>query len=648
MSAICGILYLDGQAARPEALEPMLTALAPYGLDGSGVWHDTQILLGQQLTHTTPESRHERLPLWHSESTTALLADARLDNRDELAATLGLADHPERPDSAFILAAWQQWGEACVDHLEGDYLIVIWDQSQRTLFCAIDPTGRRTLFYHHNAHHFAFASIHKGLLAAPGVPHQFDETHLVRRTLYPTVTTLLHPGRTCYHEIRFLAGGRTLRLTPNRSAPTIRHYWQAELPAELPIRSDGELREAFQATFNQALRPRLRSAWPVGSLLSGGLDSSGIVAAAAPLLAAEGRSLHTFSAVSLPGLGADATDERHYIDAFRTTPNLHFHLHDAPERGPFDPEQLDYAATHQGPCPGAYSRRFLYIAFFEEAQRLGIRTLLDGCGGELSATHHGEQQLLHLLLRGAWPTLGRELVAKSRIEERPLPRLLLQTLLKPLLPRPLLPLLRPATYNAPRPHPFQRDYLNAHLSAEELRHLQRTHIHQQLSAPRELRRDQQRAILKSQLAPGGGHSEFGITVIQPYYDRRLLRFGLALPGAYQHRNGYKRYPLRGGLEGLLPPRIQWRPGKQPFCCDYHHRYNRQLPQVAERLAAYQQQPELTRRFDIPRLLTLTEIRSCGLADSNEMVWNSLMLLPQSLQLLHFFSQQRSEPTAIRP
>jgi asparagine synthase (glutamine-hydrolysing) len=96
--------------------------------------------LGQRRLHTTPESLYEQQPLVRAQGSRILVADSRLDNRDELAEALGIApaERATLPDSALLLAAYEKWGDRCPEHLLGDFAFALWDQTTCTLLCARD------------------------------------------------------------------------------------------------------------------------------------------------------------------------------------------------------------------------------------------------------------------------------------------------------------------------------------------------------------------------------------------------------------------------------------------------------------------------------------------------------------------------------
>src|SRR4030065_2541488 len=160
MSAICGIFQLSGESLPPHVLDPTITALLNYGLDGSSTWLSGEVALGHLMTHVTAESCVEVLPFEDSIAQLTITADARLDNREELISLLGIntAAKAETSDSQLILKAYQRWGNECPRYLLGDFAFAIWDQKNGSLFCARDVMGVKPLYYFRNHTHFCFSS----------------------------------------------------------------------------------------------------------------------------------------------------------------------------------------------------------------------------------------------------------------------------------------------------------------------------------------------------------------------------------------------------------------------------------------------------------------------------------------------------------
>ena len=145
MSAIFGILRFDGRDASPGDLERMGNVLAHRGPDGRKFVVDGPIGLGHGLMRVNNEDLFEAQPLRNRAAGLTLVADCRIDNREELAEAFGLsaADIRDMPDSAFVLHAYRKWGEDCVEHLLGDFAFAVWDSHAKKLVLVRDHMGQR-------------------------------------------------------------------------------------------------------------------------------------------------------------------------------------------------------------------------------------------------------------------------------------------------------------------------------------------------------------------------------------------------------------------------------------------------------------------------------------------------------------------------
>ena len=331
MSAIFGIVNLDGRPVDPEDFDRMGLALSHRGPDGSSAWVDGPVALGVQIMHITPESLYEKVP--YGTGTLHITATARLDNREALSETLGIppSEHNTISDSRLILHAYEQWGEACPEHLLGDFAFMIWDRERRKLVCATDHMGVRPLFYTGTSQRFIFASEIKGILAVPDVPVRLNARKLSE---YSFLIARYDFETTFYEDIYQLP--KATMVTADTDGIRKRVYWKSTPAEDLHCRSDAEWLEALKALVFQAMEARLRSARPVVALLSGGMDSSSIVAVTARILEKRGQSLTVLAAVNPDGISTGSRDERYFIDQFRTWDNVNIEYIVDEWRGPFD------------------------------------------------------------------------------------------------------------------------------------------------------------------------------------------------------------------------------------------------------------------------------------------------------------------------
>jgi asparagine synthase (glutamine-hydrolysing) len=571
MSGICGIFRRNGEPVTGASLQAMLERLRHRGPDGEGVWFDGAAGFGHCMLHVTPESLTEKQPRTGAGGNYAITADARIDNRAELAAKLDLDPHAHLPDSEFILAAYRKWGESCPYMLQGDFAFAIWDAARRQVFCASDPMGVKSLYYHLSGNAFVFASEIKALFALPETPRQLNELRVAEYL----VTLFEDRSGTFYRDILRLPGAYALSVDARNSY--LRRYWTLDAEHELRLGSDGEYVEAFREVFGEAVRRRTRSAFPVGSALSGGLDSSSVACMARETKAPETGPLHTFSLI-FPDLPADdrrVIDERPQMQAVIDSGGFSPHFIQADQLSPlWQVDRMHYHLDHANCAPNLY----LHWAMYNCAQQSGVRVFLDGFDGD-SAVSHGFERLTELAQTGHWRTLWREttLLSQNHLAGIRRRRILKEYCVKPLAPR--------WAYMAWRlVHGRRGGAAPEFLISPDLK--RRTDIERRartLLAPeyawtlrRSARRTHEGYISQALYAytleiADKASAAFGLEARYPFFDRRVLEFCLSLPAEQKLAQGWNRWILRRAMSGILPAEVQWRHNKGNLSPNFHRR-----------------------------------------------------------------------------
>jgi asparagine synthase (glutamine-hydrolysing) len=290
MSGIAGILHLDGAPVDRSFVSAMADALAFRGPDAQNVWTDGSVGFAHTLLATTFESEGERQPAT-LDGQVWITADARIDGRQDLARELGLPQSALlRPDCELILHAYARWGDACVDHLLGDFSFAIWDGRARKLFCARDHFGVKPFYYAHVGSTFVFSNTLDCVRLHPAVSSQLNELAIADFLIFDYNRD---PAKTTFRDISCLAASSSLTLS---SAPVVRDYWRLQPIDDPGYRAPEDYGNHFAALLKQAVTDRLRTT-SVGILLSGGLDSTSIAAFAKTT---RGTSVTGHTAVSGP------------------------------------------------------------------------------------------------------------------------------------------------------------------------------------------------------------------------------------------------------------------------------------------------------------------------------------------------------------
>lgn len=291
MCGIAGELGLGGRLPEAAALQRMLDRLRRRGPDHEGHYRAGPVLFGHRRLAIIDLSSAADQPMIDAATGLAIVFNGTIYNypalRDELIGR-GHSFH-SNGDTEVILKAYAEWGEACVERLIGMFAFAIWDSHSQRLFLARDRIGIKPLYYSETHEAFRFASNVQALLAAGGVDTNIDPIalhhHLSLHAVVPAPRTLLK-------GVRKLPPGHTLSIGAD-GHHHLHRFWhlQACRPAEM--RSEQEWIESVHDALRTAVERRMRIAdVPVGVLLSGGLDSSLLVA----LLAESGiKGLKTFT-----------------------------------------------------------------------------------------------------------------------------------------------------------------------------------------------------------------------------------------------------------------------------------------------------------------------------------------------------------------
>jgi asparagine synthase (glutamine-hydrolysing) len=303
MSGIAIIRHCDEQPVAQAELETLLQAMAWRGPDQQGAWVQGGVALGAVQLWTTSEDWGTLQPV-QSPNGDRLVLDGRLDNRPELIHALHLPPQQASTwsDAHLLLAAYQRWGKACVDHLAGAFAFALWDAAHHRLVCARDPLGMRSFFYHWDGRHFYAASTLQALRRLNNLTFHLNDEY-VWDFLTTTFAGCFDSQATPFREVQRLPGGHVLIV--DGSGLQVQRYWH---PWELaPIRyvDDREYATHYRRVFETVVAAQCRAAGPVGVALSGGLDSSSVLCVALEMAQA-GRipapDFHTFTLMFNPAL----------------------------------------------------------------------------------------------------------------------------------------------------------------------------------------------------------------------------------------------------------------------------------------------------------------------------------------------------------
>ncbi len=291
MCGIFGGLRFDGQGFEAGRVEAMSAAVARRGPDDRGEFSDGPVLLGHRRLSIIDLSAAGHQPMTEATGRYTIVFNGTIYNypelRDEL---IGLGrSFRSHSDTEVIVNAYAQWGGACVERLHGMFAFAIWDGEEQTLFLARDRMGIKPLYFSQDGRRFLFGSNVQALLAMGDCDTRLDAESL--HHLFTLHAVVPAPG-TLFRGICKCPPAHCMTLNASGGL-RIERYWNLEAKRPDQPMSDDEWREAIHQSLLQAVKKRLAIAdVPVGVLLSGGLDSSLLVA----LLAEAGvERIKTFS-----------------------------------------------------------------------------------------------------------------------------------------------------------------------------------------------------------------------------------------------------------------------------------------------------------------------------------------------------------------
>lgn len=576
MCGISGIFNINGDPVSRDTLEFMNRVQAHRGPDGQDIFLDGRIGLGHVRLAILDLTEAGHQPL--TEGRFTLTYNGEVYNYKELRKELEGHGHTFRSDcdTEVVLKSFLQWGRNCVKRFNGMFSFAIWDLFEGALFCARDRMGIKPFFYYHDGERFEFASEIKALLHEPS--RRQPRLRTLVRFFGEGLTDDEH--ETFYEKIRLLPPAHTLWVTPrglnfNRYwRPDPESQWQdfkVNSPVDIPIHqerlaADGyfpkteqlnEAAEAFRELFCDSVRLRLRSDVPVGTCLSGGLDSSSVVTCASTLI---DRPVETFSSI-YPDRGYN---EKRFIDDVAKT--FGTNAHPITSDGKDLPEIFDkivWAQDEPTAGPGLYSQ----WKVMETAQK-SVTVLLDGQGGDelLAGYHHYFREYLSELAKELH-SQGHSLeqvkeVAKviAEVTGNDHTDLAERAIRRAKRPKILKMFQRERPGRVKTPAILNRD-LAGKLSKKDATRMDIDRLFDN-SLSQKLYDDLTRFSIPPLLRYEDRNSmAFSLEARVPFLDHRLVEFCFALPNRFKIDPPHTKLVLRKAMNGRLPASVTQRQDK---------------------------------------------------------------------------------------
>jgi asparagine synthase (glutamine-hydrolysing) len=377
---MCGIAGVLGAGERGRTVvRAMLDTMAHRGPDGDGIWAscmgpDRDIVLGHVRLAILDLSDAGRQPMLHRSGRLVITYNGELYNFREIRGSLEAAgvDFRSQSDTEVILEAYRRWGSDCLQQFNGMFAFAIMDLDRRVLFCARDRYGEKPFLYARTRDEFVFGSEFKAVLLHPDLPLEVDDWRLLRAAHNPG-TGLDAERDTAFRGVQQLLPGEAMEVNLASLECRTWRYWQVR--TEQTVEDDpAVLFPQFRELLVDSVRLRMRSDVPVGSCLSGGLDSSAIVCIVRQLLGPEA-PYHTFTG-RFPGTPAD--EWQHASQVIDAT-GVVSHVTEPTVEG-FLAELPSFLWYNE--LPVGSSSQYAQWCVFRLAREHGVTVLLDGQGAD--------------------------------------------------------------------------------------------------------------------------------------------------------------------------------------------------------------------------------------------------------------------------
>lgn len=567
MCGITGIISQNTSLISRQRLKLMTDKISHRGPDGEGYWinpdgtvgfgHRRLSIIdlsdaGHQPMHVYPSLS---IPEERATPHYTIIHNGEIYNYIELKKELITKGYKfsSQTDTEVIAAAYDFYKEDCLQYFDGMFSFAIWDEKEKVLFAARDRFGEKPFFFYYDEKQFVFASEMKALWAS-GIERIPNLKLLFNYLTIGYVDNPAIPEETFFENISKLPAASYLKYSLTDNQCSIFNYWDIDVEIKDEKISDGEAIEKFKNLFYQSVKRRLRSDVAIGTSLSGGLDSSSVVAAIMNSQNPENKESSwqgtAFSAI-FPGYEKDEyVYSKLVADKFRLK---HFTIEPLASTLPADFEKLFY---HQEEPFGSAS---IYAQFklYELAKRENVKVLLDGQGADEVLAGY------HKYFKWYWQELYRK---RKLIASHELPaakelgiteKFGWKNRIAALFPEfASIFLEKHYLLNALKHEDLTKEFVRlqskeAYYAAPEMSGLNGTlYFNTRMHGLEELLRYADRNSMAH-----------GLEIRLPFLNHELVEFVFSLPSHFKIRQGWTKWLLRKAMENDMPAEIVWRKDK---------------------------------------------------------------------------------------
>lgn len=499
-------------------------------------------------------------------------------------------------DTEVLLVAYEEWGECCVEHLNGMWSFAIWDSDRHRIFCSRDRLGAKPFYYYIDGKNFLFSSELKQLCQNPFISHAMNDEVVATEIMWGIADF----SDECWiKSIKVLQGGFNLVLDIGQNYQNINaevyQYWDIDTFSEKDVTAIARAMNLYR----DAVRIRTRSDVPIGIMLSGGVDSSALVVEVSDYFKEIGRApseIQTFTSCYENFCDGDESGFAHAVNDYCGTIENFIY-----------PDALDTLSVwekmiwhEEGTTPISGLGAFMLL---KEIGKTGVKVLLNGQGAD--ETMFGYERYYAWYLKDIWERDGvggflkefNQVTANSRLSKITLVSYMIYFLNYSLRKK----------RNEIRMKKYASSYLMKlfHENGNVRRYISFNNME-------DLQYNEIRGTQLAHILHGDDreYMAFSMESRVPFIDYRYIEEAIKIPPHLKIVNGYTKYPLRRHIDGRLPDSVVWRKNKMGWPSPrkrWIERFDK------ERIRRYLEEPRSERYFNIPSIRRLWEMDSCHYA-----------------------------------
>lgn len=579
MCGIAGYIDKENKVVQKSLISAMTDVIQHRGPDGQGHFFGENFAFGHRRLAILDLSVDGHQPMQHRASCCVITFNGEIYNYVELREDLegmGYQFHT-KTDTEVILAAYREWGESCVRRFNGMWAFAIFDPNKKTIFCSRDRFGVKPFYYLDEPNRFAFGSEIRQLLP-------FTRVKANERVVLDFLLTSFsdHSEDTFYQGIRKLPAGHNLFYDLERHEFRIERFYHIAQHKEWRAKDAESSARDYVALLNDAVKVRLRADVPVGTCLSGGLDSSSV----ATLAARQYTPLAGKPFIGITAIGeTPRTDESAFAREVADAGAMKW----VPLRPTYDDfvrTLPDVVKAQEEPYAGPSINMQWFV--MRTAREQGITVLLDGQGGDETLLGYEKYYAAHIAT--VWRERGVLSAARAVLAARRNNSKMGFLNTTKYLVGGLSASARYRFYRYRHRYLKSAPELPAQLSA-----FARACLDEFALQELEITRTNLPILLRYEDKNSMAHS---IETRLPFLDYRALEAALSIPGEFKIKDGWTKWVLRRGMADKMPDTVVWRKNKLGFEAPEDVWLTKHLPEMKKKVLA---SPLLKRLCDMEAL-----------------------------------------------